>query len=102
MILADVDATARKIDRRGLAQHDEGVRLAAQHGADRLCNVRGPQCGGGDLVEQRLEEMIVIAVDDQHFDGERASARAAKRPPNPQPTMITRGRRPARALTVSS
>ena len=69
MILADVDATARKVDRRGLAQHDEGVRLAAQHGADRLCNVRGPQCGGGDLVEQWLEEMVVIAVDDQHFDG---------------------------------
>jgi hypothetical protein len=44
-----------------------------------------------DLVEQRLEEVVVAAVDQRHLDRRRASARAAPTPPIPPPTTTTRG-----------
>ena len=44
------------------------VALAAENGSDRLGNVsRGESCGG-HLIEQRLEKMVICAVDQDDLD----------------------------------
>jgi hypothetical protein len=45
---------------------------------------------GRHLVEQRLEEVMVGAVDHGHVDGARRRAFAAAKPPKPEPSMVTR------------
>ena len=53
----------------------------------------GFSAGGRDLVEQRLEQVVVLAVDQRDPQpAARRSALAAFSPPNPPPTMTTRGR----------
>ena len=56
----------RDVDRHGLREQHAGVGLAAQDGADRVRDVGGREPGSRDLVEQRLEEMVVAAVDERH------------------------------------
>ena len=52
----------------------------------------GESDGGGDLVEQRLEDVVVAAVDERARRPARsASALAAARPAKPPPTMNTLG-----------
>ncbi len=58
-----------------LREQHARVLLVAQDGADRLGDVRRGERRGGDLVEQGLQEVIVVAVDDEHVGG-----RAAQRP----------------------
>ena len=49
--------------------HQHGrVLLAPQDAADRHGDLRRRQAGGRHLVEQRLEQMVVAAVDDRHVD----------------------------------
>ena len=48
--------------------------------ADRRRDVAGVQRRGGDLVEQRLEEVVVAAVDERDAHGRARSARAAAEP----------------------
>ena len=51
------------------------------------------QAARGDLIEQRLEQVVVHPVDERHVDVARAGARcAAARPPKPPPTITTRRR----------
>ena len=57
---------ARKVDRAHLGEHDVRIPLGSQDGAHRLGDIRRRQRGRGDLVQQRLKEVIVVAVDDQH------------------------------------
>jgi hypothetical protein len=45
-------------------QHGE-VGLLPQDGADRLRDVGRGETGGGDLVEQWLEEVMILPVDDR-------------------------------------
>ena len=53
----------------------------------------GETAPGRDLVEQRLEQVEVAAVDDGQVDpGSLPSSRAAYSPPKPPPTMRTRCR----------
>jgi hypothetical protein len=52
------------VDARHLAQDHALVAGAAQDGADRRGDLRRRQAGGRDLIEQRLEEVVVAPVDD--------------------------------------
>ena len=78
--LAGVQAARGELDAPHLAQHHARVLLVAQHGADRLGDVGGRQRRGGHLVKQRLKQVIVVAVDDQHLD-RRARQRARREQP---------------------
>ena len=57
------DAPGRRIDRDGLAQDDLHVLLVPEDPADRRRDVARVERGGRDLVEQRLEQVMVAAVD---------------------------------------
>jgi hypothetical protein len=48
-----------------LGEHDRGIGLVPENGSHWLCNIRGRQCSGGNLVQQRLEEVVVVVVDHQ-------------------------------------
>ena len=52
---------------------------------------RRRQARGRDLVEQRLEQVVVVPVDERDVGRAFASARAADRPPNPPPRITMRG-----------
>src|SRR5262249_61760966 len=70
---------ARGGARLDLPEHHPSVLRITQDGADRLGDVRRPERRGCDLVKQRLKQMIVVAVDDQHVGG-----RAGQRPRSEQ------------------
>ena len=55
---------ARRVDARNLRQNDLGVPLPTQDAADRRRNICRRQARGRDLVEQRLEQVIVVTIDD--------------------------------------
>ena len=65
------------VDSRDLAKDHVDVLLARQNAADRRGDVGGRKPRGRDLIEQRLEQVIVVLVDDgdvewlsgQHFRG---------------------------------
>ena len=66
-----------RVDSRDLAKDDVDVLLARENTADRRRDVGGRKPRGRDLIEQRLEQMIVVLIDDgdvewlsgQHFRG---------------------------------
>ena len=78
------------VDRGGLRQQDLTF-LVTEDPADRGGDVGRAQRGGGHLVEERLEEMMIGAVEDRDPPGARRSARAAASPAKPAPMMTTRG-----------
>ena len=49
--------------RRDVREQHRDVLLPAQHPADRRRDVAGRQRGRGDLVEERLEQMVVVAIE---------------------------------------
>ena len=53
------------VDVDDLAEYDVDVQLLGHDRADRLGDVGRSEAGSGDLVEQRLEEMVVAAVDQR-------------------------------------
>ena len=57
------------VDLVGFAHQDLHVPLAAEHGAERTGNLAGRQASSGDLIEERLEETHVAAVDQRDFGG---------------------------------
>ena len=65
-VLAGIHTLRGGIDARDLRHHHQGVGLATQDESDRLSNVRRSQGRRGHLVEKRLKEMVVAAVDEQH------------------------------------
>ena len=68
------------------------VFLVAEDPADRRRDVARRQRCRRHLVQQRLEQVIVVAIEqrDAHVARRRARARRSS-PPNPPPTMTTRG-----------
>ena len=56
------------IDARHFAEHDLYRLLAAEDAADGLGDVGRRQRRRRDLVEQRLEQMMVVTVDHRHAD----------------------------------
>jgi hypothetical protein len=53
------------IDRRHLAQQHVHIPAVAGDGANRRRDLGGGQAGGGDLIQQRLEQMVVALVDQR-------------------------------------
>jgi hypothetical protein len=82
------------VDVHHLAQEDRCVRLTAEDVAYWRRDLALGQDAGRHLVEQRLEEVMVGAVDVTVTSTSACrSARAANRPPKPPPTIATRCRR---------
>ena len=57
-----------KIEPRHLGQHGAGVGLVFDDAAQRRCDHALRQDPGGDLIEQRLKQVMVGAVDDRDVD----------------------------------
>lgn len=72
---ADEDALSCRIDLARVGQQHVDVLLVAQDPADRRRDVAGRQRRGGHLVQERLKEMVVVAIEQRD-----ARRRAGKRP----------------------
>ena len=59
---------ARGVDRGRLGEPDAEVALLSQNPADRRRDVAGREPGGRDLIEQRLEDVMVVPVDERDVD----------------------------------
>ena len=62
------DGLAVDVDVSNFAVDEVGVVLAIQQLADGGCDVRGGDQAGGDLVEHRLEQVVILLVDDRDID----------------------------------
>jgi hypothetical protein len=78
--ILEAQAAARGVDGLHLAEQHRGVRLPREDVADRPGDGGRRQARGGDLVEERREQVVVGAVYDRELD-----RRAAQRPRRPQP-----------------
>ena len=65
---------AADVDADDLVHEHLGVLLVAQDGADGLGDVGRREHGQGHLVEERLKDVVVAAVDDRDVDGEPCEA----------------------------
>ena len=97
IIVAEVDAVRAhdlllEIDALDFSEHHPDVRAPREDAPDRPRDIGGRKRGGRDLIEERLEEMVVPLVDDGDVEGPFARRLAAARPPKPAPTITTRGR----------
>jgi hypothetical protein len=68
LIAIDRHALCRRIDRLDVGEQHLDISLTAQHPADRRGNVAWRQRRGRHLVEKRLKEMIVVAIEDRDAD----------------------------------
>src|SRR5688572_7749734 len=59
------------------AEKNRAVRLALENPAKRGGNVRGRECAGRHLIQKRLEQMKVAAVDERHVEAS-ATKRAGR------------------------
>ena len=71
------DLAPVRVDRNGLGQHDVRVLLAAQNRPDGVGDVGRREGRRRDLIEERLEEVMVAPVD--HRDPDRSAGEAARR-----------------------
>ena len=67
------------------------LRLVPEHRADRSGDVARVERGRGHLVEHRLKEVVVPAIDQGHPDRGALEPRAAYRPAKPPPRIRTWG-----------
>ncbi len=68
LVLCRPHAARLQIDRTDFGQKHLDVFVFAENTADRRCDVGRRKGCGRDLIEQRLKEMIVRAVDHRHPD----------------------------------
>ncbi len=83
-MLAGIHTLRGRIDASDFRHHHQGVGLAAQDESDRLSDIRRRQGRRGHLVEKRLKQMVVAAVDEQHVH-----RRVPERTGSEQPTETT-------------
>ena len=84
------DGLRGRVDRRDLGEFHVHVLVLGEHAPQRVGDVARCQLRGGDLVEQRLELVVVVAVDQRDADVVVVGQRCAQpRPANPPPTMRT-------------
>ena len=89
----EVTVRALEVDVGDLAEQDPGVVLAAEDLAGRRGDLALGEDAGGDLVEQRLEQVVGGLGDHRHVDVGRAAAPCVpKSPPKPEPITTTRCR----------
>src|SRR5438270_13852864 len=74
------DSARVEVEARDGLELDLGVALLAQDVADGWRNLSLGEDAGGELVEQRLEEVVVLAVDESHLHG-GALAAPCREPP---------------------
>jgi hypothetical protein len=55
------------VDSRHLCEQDLCVRLASQKVSNGPCYIRWGKGGRGDLIEQRLEAMVIAAVEERYL-----------------------------------
>ncbi len=60
---------ARGVDRRDLAHQHARIRLPAHQVAHRPGDLGRRQAGRRHLVQERLEEVVVLAIDQRDVDG---------------------------------
>jgi hypothetical protein len=65
----NLDDAARRVDTRDFTEQHRRVALPAEDPADRPRDIRRRQARGGDLIEQRLEQVVVVPVDDRDVRG---------------------------------
>ncbi len=68
-LAVDVDLLAFRVDVIDLAQENGDVLVPPQDAPDRLGDLARRQHGGGHLVQERLEEVVVAAVDHRYAQG---------------------------------
>src|SRR5215211_4755987 len=56
------------VDRGNIAEHDVYIGSTVKLGSDRRCDVGRRQCRRGDLVQQRLEQVIIVAIDQSDIE----------------------------------
>ena len=83
-ILVEDDLLCRDIDGVDPGQDDVHVRLATQHRADRLRDVRRRKRGRRHLVEQGLEQVVIAPVDEGDLHG--CVGERLRRLQSPEPT----------------
>ncbi len=66
--IGEMDDVRLEVDRRRLGEPDADVGLAAQDPADRRRDVARRKRGRGDLIEKRLEDVMVAPIDEQDVD----------------------------------
>jgi len=75
-VVCEVGAAAHqlvlKVDAVHLVQPHVRVAVTAQDAAHRMGDLGRIEQPGGNLVQQRLEEVVVVPVDDQHVSVRRA------------------------------
>ena len=79
------DGAGLEVDRGDVAQQDPGVVLAAQHLAGRRRDLALGEDAGGDLVEQRLEEVVGGLGDERDVHVRPAQGLGAEEPTEPGP-----------------
>src|ERR1035437_3669547 len=62
------DTAADRIEPDRLTENDARILVPAQDGSQGLGDVARRQGAGGDLVKQRLEEVVVAPVDERDLD----------------------------------
>jgi len=82
------------VDRADGAEHNPRVGLLAQKPPDRNGDVARRERGGCDLIQQRLEEVVLVRSITTTSASACLSLRAAEIPANPPPMMTTCGRAP--------
>ena len=77
------ERTAIEVESRHARQRHLGVLLPAKHVADRRRDLALRQDPRGHLVQQRLEQMVVDAVDEGEVHGRALQEPGGEQPPEP-------------------
>ena len=67
--IAQDDLTRGDIEVRHIPQNDLGVALMSEDVTNGRSDFTGRKSSGSNLIEQRLKEMVIVAVDHSDFDG---------------------------------
>ena len=75
------ELSSLEVEAVDLGELDVDVPLAVENAAERRCDLALREDPGGDLVEHRLEEVVVVAVHERHSDrGATQPARGEQAP----------------------
>ena len=77
------DLLRRRIDVLDVGEQHAQARLLAQDPADRRGDVARRQPGRRHLIQQRLKDVMVVAIDDRHLAGDVAEAPRRGEPGKP-------------------
>src|ERR1017187_3941890 len=67
-VLFEKHLFAREVKIHSLVEQHRNIGAVGENGTNRLRDFRGGKSAGGDLIKQRLEQMVIRAIDDSHKD----------------------------------